>query len=315
VCTTLGQIETKGIVNYVFSLKEMKRRYDEGSPGTVDLVELRNVLQNLFKHVYLLIELYCNTFNTDFGRIRISEKLINGSIEVTAMTDQFSVYIPAAYRIPPDWKEKFETYIVEGRIYYGGNLLSVPERTSVLGDIRTNFFPQISWQCWMTFGIEIRKLPRESKLCLTLYGLPPVAKNGTMSPQQTPLGWTAIQLFDFNGHLVSGSQLFGLWPNQAANPLGTCTSNLIDKRSAILQIDFSRHLSDIVFPALKIPEADTETSELAATEMFNKFLSKDMFEDLRPEDIHMIWKNRHLASMVNIHGFFSSKHQAVLLTT
>jgi hypothetical protein len=55
---------------------------------------------------------------------------------------------------------------------------------------------------------------------------------------------------------------------------------------------------------LKIPEADTETSELGTTEMFNKFLSKDMFEDLRPEDIHMIWKNRYLASMVNIHVFF-----------
>ena len=305
VCTTLGQIETKGIVNYVFSLKEMKKRYDENcqgspSPFTVDLVELRNILQNLFKHVYLLIELYCNTFNTDFGRIRISEKIINGSIEVTAMTDQFSVYIPAAYRIPPDWKEKFETYIVEGRIYHGGNLLSVPERTSVLGEIRTNFFPQISWQCWMTFGIEIRKLPRESKLCLTLYGLSPASKNGTMSPTKTPLGWTAVQLFDFNGVLVSGSQLFGLWPNQAANPLGTCTSNLIDKRSAILQIDFTRHLSDIMFPALKIPDAEQDTSDFE-TEMFNKFLSKDMFEDLRPEDVHMIWQNRRLASKVNVH--------------
>lgn len=304
VCTTLGQIETKGIVNSVYSLKEMKGRYDEacqGSPRsvTVDLVELRNLLQDIYKHVYLLIELYCNTFNTDFGRIRISEKIINGSIEVTAMTDKFSVYIPAAYRIPPEWKEKFETYIVEGKIYYGGHLLSVPECT-LLGEIRTNFFAQISWQCYMEFGIEIRKLPRESKLCLTLYGLSPPAKNGTLSPARTPLGWTAVQLFDFNGVLVTGSLLFGLWPNQAANPLGACTSNLIDKRSAILQVDFTRHLSDIVFPALKIPEAETDTSEVAPTEMFNKLLSKDMFEDLRPEDIHMIWQNRYIASQVNI---------------
>ncbi len=306
VCTTLGQIETKGIVFYVLSLKEMKRRYDEACQGSptgvsVDLVELRSVLHNLYKHVYLLIELYCNTFNTDFGRIRISETIINGSIEVTAMTDKFTVYIPAAYRIPPEWKEKFETYVVEGKIYYGGNLLSVPECTAVLGEIRTNFFPQISWQCYMTFGIEIRKLPRESKLCLTLYGLSPATKNGTTPPTRIPLGWTAVQLFDFNGLLVSGSQLFGLWPNQAANPLGTCTSNLIDKRSAILQVDFTRHLSDIVFPALKIPEAETDKSETEMTEMFEKLLSKDIFEELRPEDIQMIWQNRYSASTVSIH--------------
>ena len=301
VCTTLGQIETKGIVNNVYLLKEMKRRCDEaGSPtgNTIDMIGLRKVIQDLYKHVYLLIELYCNTFNTDFGRIRISEKMINGSIEVTAMTDKFSVYIPAAYRIPLDWKEKFESYIVEGKIYYGGQILSVPEYT-VLGKICTNFFPHILWQCWMEFEIELRKLPRESKLCLTLYGLSPPPKNGTTASLRTSLGWTAVQLFDFNGLLVSGSQLFGLWPNQAANPLGTCTSNLIDKRSAILQVDFAHHLSDIVFPALKIPEAETGMPEAVPMELFNQLLSKDMFEDLRPDDVNMIWKNRLLASKVN----------------
>lgn len=301
VCTTLGQIETKGIVNYVYSLKEMKRAYDETcqnstSPITVDLIQLRNVLQNLYKHVYLLIELYCNTFNTDFGRIRISEKLINGSIEVTAMTDNFRVYIPAAYRIPPEWKEKFEGYIVEAKIYYGDRLL-LAENT-VTGEIRTNFFPQISWQCWVEFAIEIRKLQRESKLCLTLFGLSTVSKNATISTR-TPLGWTAVQLFDFNGLLVSGSQLFGLWPNQAANSLGTCTSNLIDKRSAILQVDFTRHLSDIVFPALKIPDAGSNTPDFGSTEMFSKLLTKDIFEDLCPEEVSMIWKSRYIASQVS----------------
>ena len=303
VCTTLGQIETKGIVNDVHLLKEMKKKYDEAtSPraDTINMVVLRKLIHGLYKHVYLLIELYCNTFNTDFGRIRISEKIINGSIEMTAMTDKFSVYIPAAYRIPPDWKEKFDSYTVEGKIYYGGQLLSVPECTAVLGKICTNFFPQILWQCWMEFEIEHRKLPRESKLCLTLYGLAPPTKNGTIASSRTPLGWTAVQLFDFNGALVSGSQLFGLWPNQAANPLGTCTSNLIDKRSAILQIDFASHPSDIVFPALKIPEPETDMPGAVPMEMFNKLLAKDMFEDLRLEDVNMIWKNRLLASKVNI---------------
>ena len=302
VCTTLGQIETKGIVNSVYALKEMKNRFDEASLEfsgmTIDMKELRYLLQNLYRHVYLLIELYCNTFNTDFGRIRISEKVINGSIEVTAMTEQFTIHIPAAYRIPPEWKEKFETYFVEGKIFYGGKLLSVPERT-VYGEIHTDFFPRISWQCFVTFGIELRKLPREAKLCLTLYGLPPVTKNGTLSPLPTPLGWTAVQLFDFNGLLVSGSQLFGLWPNQAANPLGTCTSNLIDKRSAILQVDFTQHMSDIVFAALKIPNPEIDTPEDAPMEMFSKYLSKDMFEDLRPEDVNFIWKNRYNATKVN----------------
>ena len=302
VCTTLGQIETKGIVNSVYSLKEMKKKYDkacEASSNNVDvnLKELRSLLQDLYRHVYLLIELYCNTFNTDFGRICISGKIINGSIEVTAMTEKFSIYISSAYRVPPDWKEKFESYVVEGKIYYGTNLHSVPEYT-IPGKIRTNFFAQISWQCFMEFGIELRNLPRESKLCLTLYGVSPPPKNATMAPTRTPLGWTAVQLFDFNGVLVSGSQLFGLWPNQAANPLGTCTSNLIDKRSAILQVDFPQHMSDIVFPALKIPEREADGSETPPKDLFNKFLSRDMFEDLRPEDTQMIWKNRLYASMV-----------------
>ncbi|XP_028391713.1 phosphatidylinositol 4-phosphate 3-kinase C2 domain-containing subunit beta-like [Dendronephthya gigantea] len=305
VCTTLGQIETKGIVNSVHSLKEMKRKYDEAcqaaSPSPknvpVDMPELRSLLQELYRHVYLLIELYCNTFNTDFGRICISEKVIHGSIEVTAMTDKFSIFIPTAYRIPPDWKEKFESYVVEGKIYYGTNLLSVPEYT-ISGGIRTNFFAQISWQCFMEFGIELRKLPRESKLCLTLYGVAPLPKNATLAPTRTPLGWTAVQLFDFNGVLVSGSQLFGLWPNQAANPIGTSTSNLIDKRSAILQVDFTQHMSDIVFPSLKIPEREADASETPPEDLFKKFLSRDMFEDLRPEDIQKIWKNRLYASMI-----------------
>lgn len=305
VCTTLGQIETKGITNAVYDIKEMKRNYDIECKASssihvkVDLKRLRSVLQSLFKHVYLLIELYCNTFNTDFGKIRISERpVFGGSVEVTAMTDKFKIYLPAAYRISPDWKEKFEGFVVEGRIYYGGQVLCVPERTMIT-NTSTNFFPQIPLQCWMEFGIEVRKLPRESKLCLTLYGMPPVSKSSTLSLVGTPLGWTAIQLFDFNGLLASGSHLFGLWPNQAANPIGACMSNLVDKRSAILHVDFDQYLAEILFPALTIPDEramPNKENSNCSTEDFSQLLNKDMFEELRPEEKDMIWNNRHLAS-------------------
>lgn len=305
VCMTLGKIETKGIIRCVDSLRKLKAKYDNlcsDSPGTmvpIDLTELRTILQNLYRNVYLMMELYCNTFNTDFGKIRISEKIINGSIEVTQMTDKLNFFIPAAYRIPTEWKERFDTYLVEGKIYYGKNLLVVPE-TTILAEISTNFFPQIAWQCWMEFSIEICKLPRESRLCLTLYGLSPATKSGSLTAARTrtPLGWTAVQLFDFNGVLISGSQLFGLWPNEAANPMGSCTSNLVDKRSAILQVDFTSHLSDIVFPQLVIPEAKLDYSEDQSTDLFSTVLSKDIFEELRPEEKYMIWENRHLASKV-----------------
>src|SRR3989338_113896 len=61
------------------------------------------------------------------------------------------------------------------------------------------------WCEWVKFGISIGEIPRATRLCMTLYGTQPGAKD-PMS-----LGWVNVPLVDFEGKLKAGVLNLPLW--------------------------------------------------------------------------------------------------------
>lgn len=303
ICATLATLETAEVINSVHHLKNLQTSESSSARLVPDQAELNDALSKLQSAVLLLIEMYCDAFDTEFVPSRVNRPKLAGSIEVTAMTDNVRIHVAFANRLPLQWNQDFEGFEVHSGIYYGGRL-SCPVEVTQQRKITRNFFEQLRWNEWLQFKIQVRQLPHESRLCLTLYGVPPTSKGNSLNASRTPLGWVAVPLFDFKGVLVSGTHLLGLWPDDTANPVGTCTSNLLHPSSVILQVEFERYLADIVFPDFKsngwLPCDETDRCEPQATtaEVYKNILEKDLFNELKPVECELLWEHRHYCMSV-----------------
>ena len=302
ICATLATLETAEVINAVRRLKDLQTTETSGRM-VPDQAELSDALSKLQSAVLLLIEMYCDAFDTEFVPSRVDRPKLAGTIEVTRMTDNVRIHVACANRLPLQWNQDFESFEVHSGVYYGGRL-SCPLEVTQQKKITRSFFDQLRWNEWLQFRIHVRQLPRESRLCLTLYGIPPTSKGNTLNTSRTPLGWVAVPLFDFKGVLISGTQLLGLWPDGTANPVGTCTSNLLHPSSVILQVEFERYLADVVFPDFEangwLPYDETDRCEPQATttEVYKHILEKDLFNELKPEESGLLWEHRHYCMSV-----------------
>ena len=302
ICATLATLETEEVIRSVLNLKSL---VNADTPGRVvpDQTLVYDALSKLQSAVLLLIEMYCDAFDTAFVPTRVDRPKLAGSVEVTAMTDNLHIHVAFANRLPLQWNQDFDRFEVQCGIYYGGRL-SCPVEVTQQQKITRRFFDQLRWDEWLQFKIQVRQLPRESRLCFTLYGIAATSKGNTLNATRTPLGWVAVPLFDFKGLLVSGTHLLGLWPGGAANSVGTCTSNLLHPSSVILQVEFERYLADIVFPDfesngwLVYDETDRCEPQATTADVYKHILEKDLFNELKPEDSELLWEHRHYCKSV-----------------
>lgn len=297
ICATLASLETVDVINSVQMLKTLQSSIPP-ERMVPDRSLVYGALSKLQEAVLLLTEMYCDAFATSFVPTRVDRPKLAGSIDVTAMTDNLRIHIAFANRLPLLWNQDFDRFEVQCGIYYGGRL-SCPAEVTQQRKITRNFFDHLRWNEWLQFQIQVRQLPRESRLCLTLYGIAPTVKGNSLNTARVPLGWVAVPLFDFKGVLVSGTQLLGLWPDDAANPVGTCTSNLLHPSSVIMQVEFERYLADIVFPNFEsngwsvYDETDRCEPHASTTEVYKQILERDLFNELKPEERELLWEHRY----------------------
>jgi len=79
---------------------------------------------------------------------------------------------------------------------------------------------------------------REAKLCITF--VRSHAGNANQTYEKTVLGWTNVNLFNYDGSMKQGRMHLRLWPpsfNKEANPLGTVIQNP-DPKAITLDIEF-----------------------------------------------------------------------------
>lgn len=303
ICATLASLETEQVISSVKILKDLKNAV-VSERVLPDKSFVYNALSKLQSAVLLLIEMYCDAFDTTFVPTRVDRPKLAGSIEVTAMTDNFRVHVAFANRLPLHWNQDFDSFEVQCGIYYGGRL-SCPIEVTQQRKVSRHFFDQLRWDEWLQFSIQIRQLSRESRLCLTLYGIAPTGKSNTLNVARTPLGWVAAPLFDYKGVLASGTHLLGLWPDDAANPVGTCSSNLLHPSSVILQVEFECYLADIVFPDFDsncwsvYDETDRCEPQASTADVYKHILEKDLFNELKPDESELLWEHRHYCKSVS----------------
>ncbi|KAJ0179212.1 hypothetical protein K1T71_004924 [Dendrolimus kikuchii] len=192
--------------------------------------------------VRALIALYTRTRLLDF---QLTDTHYNTpvnpakAIPAHTITEATLFCIEAVHCLPLCWNH--DDYVLHAQIYHGTRplkkyRLSQPSKIESAG-----FYPRIIFDTWLNMeDLPINTLPRESRLVLTLYGRTQrpldsnqhqnnennketaevTEENGDVQYEEAELGWAAIQMFDYDGILVSGNYVLPLWPISCDRRIG-----------------------------------------------------------------------------------------------
>ncbi|XP_077994374.1 phosphatidylinositol 4-phosphate 3-kinase C2 domain-containing subunit beta-like [Glandiceps talaboti] len=279
MCATLATVETNDITRMTGELK------------SASYLQVNGTIRNLTVAVHSLIDMYCKAFDT--GHTALSVKEPRPPQPVTTLHDELSVRIASVHRLPLQWKSKFDHFTLTCGAYYGGKQLC-RYLTTKTKRVTTSFFDKIVFDQVFTIGMQMNKLPRETRLCFTLFGTS--VSSESKHPSRKPLGWVAVSLFNFKSVMLSGSHLLGLWPDDRASPIGTCASNLLHTHSIILQVDFPNYGGEVHFP----PVERSEPTVIAFDNLdgddqnkLNAIFERDSLTRLSETESQLLWSKRH----------------------
>lgn len=199
--------------------------------------------------VRALLAIYCRTQLVDFQlseAVYVQPCSIEKAVPVGRVHETALFCVEAVHRLPPCWNH--DEFMFHAQIYHGTRPLKNSQTTVPTHLEHTGFYPRIVFDTWLTLDeIPISSIPREARLVLTLYGRTVKTEENTQMPnaetrkaqaaanaekgqmesadnvqfEQEELGWTAIQLFDYDGILASGNYILPLWPVCADRRLGS----------------------------------------------------------------------------------------------
>ena len=133
------------------------------------------------------------------------------------------------------------------------------------------------WNEVLEFPISIGDLPRESRICITLYAdvseESDKEKDGQATPRKNkhliPVGWVSMLVFGHNGKMKTGLVGLNLWPDGPANPIGAIEENLTREPfcPGVIFIELEEFDVPVIFPkADPAGESFEAASRLAASQ-------------------------------------------------
>jgi len=239
-------------------------------------------------------------------------------------TLRFSMNLHAASFIPIPAGETARGVYVSAALYHGGVELASPTLSpivlcsgnggsQVVGDGTGAGESVVSngmavWNCKLEFGVSGKRMPREARVCLTVYSCDSSLVGQTLAAvneKHTPVGWYDFLLFDYMDLLRTGTFGVFLWPGKA-NPIGTCMSNesasgdvknpflkfSIDKREKPVKFVPFVPSSDALAAAAMEVSKEKKPMEIETLGIFKGALDVDMLTPLKPEQARVLWEYR-----------------------
>ncbi|XP_012415101.1 phosphatidylinositol 3-kinase C2 domain-containing subunit gamma [Trichechus manatus latirostris] len=232
ICSVLGCVEIKQITDAVNKLNLIIQRQAEdlhqnSETSTKGLIE--KVTAELSASIYHLIDIYCNSFYTDFQPVNAP-----GSISCVnpGLDSYFSFTVYAAHNIPETWVHSYKTFSFSCCLTYAGKKLCQVRNYRNI-PFKKLFFFLVNWNETIHFPLEIKSLPRESMLTIKLFGTVCGTNNTDL------LAWTCLPLFPKEKSIL-GCRLFSM-TLQSEPPIEIIAPGVwdISQLSPVtLQIDF-----------------------------------------------------------------------------
>ncbi|KAL7754000.1 Phosphatidylinositol 4,5-bisphosphate 3-kinase catalytic subunit alpha isoform [Sorochytrium milnesiophthora] len=175
---------------------------------------------------------------------------------------------------------------------FGGQYISPLVRTHQVQMLAT---PR--WHNFVIFDIPIYNIPKNARLCLTLYGRSTTRKRGEVAKDtdNVVLGGASVLLIDHVGQLRQGAVTTKLFPKQSAPLIGPCNIQC-SETVPYMQIRFEEYTHPVVFP--KMIELDTPATALdnvASNEgaLIEEVLLYDPLVPLDEAARAVVWNHRH----------------------
>ncbi|KAI9190138.1 Phosphatidylinositol 4,5-bisphosphate 3-kinase catalytic subunit alpha isoform [Blastocladiella emersonii ATCC 22665] len=207
----------------------------------------------------------------------------------------------------PQALSSFASLYVEASIAFGGRNLCASVRTHLLQPI-----VDPRWHNFIIFDIPIYNLPRNARLCVTVYGMTPVAsargkRAEVEKPTTVPLGSVCILVIDDGGYLRQGTHTVRLWEGQAAPLIGPVTAPQRGSGPSVT-VRFEEYTHPVVFPdVVEAPIDDLNFNEMVAQgkeevgddmKDLEEVIKWDALVPLEDPIKRLLWSNRlYLASI------------------
>ncbi|XP_061177401.1 phosphatidylinositol 4-phosphate 3-kinase C2 domain-containing subunit alpha-like [Saccostrea echinata] len=316
ICTILANIQTievtrclKRAEDIFQQMLENQKQQSEGSSyrGTQAAIsiathsslvqEMQEMLEQLMKAVNQLIKMYCSAFHTDFMLGSPVKKNWNEKY-VTKVEDDFIIHIATAHRIPTEWIQRYDEYKVVCSLHHGSRKIG----DDVVSQTTTNqkdLCDLLNWDQWLSFkDVSVSKLPRETRLCVTLCGMKGMqnTQNNEAAKVLMALGGVTMQLYNQKGYLIQGSQLVPLKMNMPADPFSPYCS-VLDKDTVLMQINLPDFGENIVFPDI-LPKSGSERKSFQQLlpeiqDIVDGVLEKDCISSCQADELEILWRYRH----------------------
>ena len=174
----------------------------------------------------------------------------------------------------------FNAYVV-AEMFHGGRSVA-----SAITPIREYNSLVAEWEASLDLPISGRRIPREARICFTVYRAEPgPAVVGTtpiaVSDKHVPLGWCAFLIMDYKGRLRTGEFRLRLWEGRA-NPIGTCMENTTSAFSPpVITISIPQKECLVVFEGDEAIEAVVAAAKAKGAEIEEEW----SIPKLRTEDV------------------------------
>ncbi|XP_062616262.1 phosphatidylinositol 4-phosphate 3-kinase C2 domain-containing subunit alpha-like isoform X2 [Saccostrea cucullata] len=316
ICTILANIQTievtrclKRAEDIFQQMLENQKQQGEGSAyrGTQAAIsiathsslvqEIQEMLEQLIKAVNQLVKMYCTAFHTDF-MLGSPVKKSYSEKYATKVEDDFILHIATAHRIPTEWIQRYDEYKVVCSLHHGSRKIG----DDVVSQTTTNqkdLCDLLNWDQWLSFkDVSVSKLPRETRLCVTLCGMKGMqsTQNNEASKVLMALGGVTMQLYNQKGYLIQGSQLVPLKMNMLADPFSPYCS-VLDKDTVLLQINLPDWGENIVFPDV-LPKSGSDRKSFGQLlpeiqDIVDGVLEKDCISSCQADELEILWRYRH----------------------
>ncbi|KAL4710311.1 hypothetical protein ACJJTC_011127, partial [Scirpophaga incertulas] len=260
ICALAGNLETLHLTHSLTAFanacnaqsnSNVKTPEIHGDNGPYSSVSLRSATARenvsmqcgrLRDAVRALLALYTRFRLLDF-QLTDSQYLLHNTTNISQAVPAHTISeatlfcIEAVHCLPLCWNH--DEYLFHAQVYYGTRPLKTLHLTQSAKIETAGFYPRIVFDTWINLeDVPICTLPREARLVLTLYGRTERTvdnqhpnENSQQSSneqedsdnvqyEQVELGWAAIQLFDFDGVLCSGTLALPLWPARCDRRIG-----------------------------------------------------------------------------------------------
>ena len=265
--------------------------------------KIQNILQNLKDCVQKLVDIYAKSFRVNFSmELNSAQEDLGTPKENIHVQGSLSLRICALHRLPAEWKH--DEYCVSYQIYHGTKPIAEPIQT-VYQPASKSFFDRVLFDAWLeSNSVLICGLPREARLVLTLYARDVITEDKQKKIVHTELGWTSLQLFNFERFLSQGTFLLNLWPSEAEKQIGPAPdsgSHPYADKCPLLSIELPNLSHPVIFP-VNVPfqspprsdynfqDLDYYTQQELLDVCDQDFIS---FTELRPQDREVLWEKRH----------------------